>query len=148
MACEVALEAAHRLHTALALGFLSLQVSAGLGVDPATGDRDDVKRPVELAVAAAVEAVTLVAAGGDGDRRDAGGPCAMRVAGETLRAGGLPDQDRRAERAAAGLGKQLGATVLAVSINERTPKRRANFGRAEAFLYQIWSTYQHIACSF
>ena len=31
MPCEVALEAAHRLHAALALGFLALQVSAGLG---------------------------------------------------------------------------------------------------------------------
>jgi hypothetical protein len=82
VACEVALEAAHRLHAALALGFLALQVGAGLGVDPATGNRDDVQCAVELAVAAAVEAVTLVAAGGDGDRRDAGGPCEVRVAGK------------------------------------------------------------------
>ena len=109
MACEVALEAAHRLHTTLALGFLAQQVGTSLGVDPSAGDRDDVKRAVELAVAGAVEAVTLVAAGGDGDRRDAGGPGEVRVAGEALRAGGLSDQDRGAERAAAGLGEQLGA---------------------------------------
>jgi hypothetical protein len=109
VACEVALEAAHRLHTALALGFLALQVGAGLGVDPPTCDRDDVKRAVELAVAAAIKAVTLVTAGGDRDRCDAGGPCEVRVAGEALRAGGLSDQDRGAERAAAGLGEQLGA---------------------------------------
>ena len=109
VACEVALEAAHRLHAALALGFLALQVGSGLGVDSPTGDRDNVQRPVELAVAATVETVTLVAAGGDRDRCDAGGPGEVRVAWETLRARGLPDQDRRAERAAAGLSEQLWA---------------------------------------
>jgi hypothetical protein len=79
VACEVALEAAHHLHAALALGFLALQVGAGLRVDPATGDRDYVQCAIELAVAAAVKVVTLVAAGGDGDRRDTRSPCEVRV---------------------------------------------------------------------
>jgi hypothetical protein len=51
---EVALEAAHRLDATLALGFLASEVGTGLGVDPATCDRNDVKCAVELAVAAAV----------------------------------------------------------------------------------------------
>jgi hypothetical protein len=78
-------------------------------VDSPPCDRDDVQRSVELAVAAAVKAVTLATAGGNRDRRDTGGPREMRVAGEALRAGCLSDQDRGAEWAAAGLGEQLGA---------------------------------------
>jgi hypothetical protein len=59
VACEVALEAAHRLDPALALGFLACKIGTGLGVDPATSDRDDVQRAVELPVAAAMEAVAV-----------------------------------------------------------------------------------------
>ncbi len=35
MACEVALEAAHRLDAGLTLGFLAGEIGTGLGVDPA-----------------------------------------------------------------------------------------------------------------
>ena len=75
VACEVALEAAHRLDAALALGFLAGEVGAGLRVDAPAGDRDDVQGAVELAVAAAIEAVAILPARGDGDRRD---PCGAR----------------------------------------------------------------------
>jgi hypothetical protein len=54
VAGEVALEAAHRLDSALALGFLALEVGACRWVETAAGDRDDVQCSVELAVSAAV----------------------------------------------------------------------------------------------
>lgn len=99
------------LHTpalaALALGLFACKVGAGGGVDPPAGDRDDVQRAVELAVAAAVKTVAVASSRGCGDRGDANHPGEVRVTGETLGAGGLPDEDRGAERAAAGLGEQL-----------------------------------------
>lgn len=109
VACEVALEAAHRLDPALALGFLARKIGTGLRVDPATGDHDDVQRAVELPVAAAIKTVTLVATRRHGDRRDTRGPSEVRVAWEALCAGGLADQDRGTERTAADLGEQFGA---------------------------------------
>lgn len=63
VACEVALEAAHRLDAALALGFLAREVGACCRVDATACDRDDVQRAVELAVAAAIEAVAVVSPG-------------------------------------------------------------------------------------
>jgi transposase len=54
---KVALEAAHRLHPALTLGFPAGQISARLRIDPATCDGDDVQGAVDLAVAATIEAV-------------------------------------------------------------------------------------------
>ena len=95
VACEMALEAAHRLDVGLTLGFLTGKVGTGLGVDPAAGDRDDVECAVELAVAAAVEAVAVASPGGCGYRRDARHPGETCVAGEALSASSLPDQDRR-----------------------------------------------------
>src|SRR5580693_5928918 len=101
MPCEVALEAAHRLYATLAFGFLASEVGTGLGVDPATCDRNDVQCTVELPVATAMQAVAVASPGGCWYRSDARHPCEVCVAGEALRAGGLPDQDRRAERPAA-----------------------------------------------
>ncbi len=44
---EVTLEAAHRLDAALALGFLAGEVRAGLWIDAAACDRDDVQGAVD-----------------------------------------------------------------------------------------------------
>ena len=66
MACEVALEAAHGLHPCVALGFLALQVGAGLRVQAFAGDRDDMQSPIDLAVAPAVQAMAVVSARADG----------------------------------------------------------------------------------
>ena len=107
VACELALEAPEGLHAGLALGFLALEVCLGRGVPASARDRDDVQRAVEASVAAAVQAVALVFARGRGDRCDAGHPREVRVGGEPLGAGGLPDQDRGGDRAAAELGEQL-----------------------------------------
>jgi hypothetical protein len=63
VACEVALEAAHRLDAGLALGFLALQVGARGWVQASAGDGDDVQCAGELAVADAVQAVAIGAAG-------------------------------------------------------------------------------------
>jgi len=115
VAGEVALEAAHRLDAALALGFLAGEVGARGRVDAPAGDRDDVQGAAELAIAASVEAVAVLAALGDGDRRYAGSARELRVAGEPRGSGGLADQDRCGERAAAGLGEQL-RVVLADQV--------------------------------
>lgn len=62
-ACEEALEASEGLDPALAFGFLAGEVFAGGGVAASSGDRDDVQRPVDLPVAAAIETVTVFAPG-------------------------------------------------------------------------------------
>jgi hypothetical protein len=60
-ACDVALEAASDLAVRFALGAPSVAVVAGGLVVVGAGDRDDVEGVVELSVAAAVEAVTVLA---------------------------------------------------------------------------------------
>jgi hypothetical protein len=65
---EEALDAADGFAFCLACGGALGDVGAGRGVAALLGDRDEVERPVELAVAAAVEAMPgLVLAGGGGD---------------------------------------------------------------------------------
>jgi hypothetical protein len=65
------------------------------------------QRAVDAPVAAAVQSVAFVFARGRRDRCDAGHPREVRVGGEPLGAGGLADQDRGGDRAAAELGEQL-----------------------------------------
>jgi hypothetical protein len=60
-ACDVALEAATDLAVGLAFGASSVAVVAGGLVVVGSGDRDDEEGVVELPVAAAVEAVTVLA---------------------------------------------------------------------------------------
>jgi hypothetical protein len=96
VACEVALEAAHRLDAALALGFLAGKIGARLRVDPAACDGDDVQGTVELTVAATIQTMKIVAPGRHRNRRysrDAGEVC---IRGEALGAGCLSGQDRGA----------------------------------------------------
>ena len=69
------------------------------------GDGDDVERVVELAVPAAVESVLGALAGGARDGRGPGLHCEARLLAELLVAGGVADQDRRGQRAAALLGE-------------------------------------------
>ena len=59
-ACELSFEEADRFASAFAFGSFAFEVGAGWWVDAALGDRDAVEGAVELAVAAAVEAVALV----------------------------------------------------------------------------------------
>ena len=54
---KVALEAADRFALGLAFGLLASEVSLCFRVVASAGDRDDVQRAVELAVAAAVESM-------------------------------------------------------------------------------------------
>ena len=58
-ACEVALEAADGFAVGLAFGGLAGEVGLGFGVAAGAGDGDAVDRGVDLAVAAAVEAVAV-----------------------------------------------------------------------------------------
>ena len=82
---EVALEAAQRFAAGLAFGLLAREVGGGLGVVAGLGERESVERAVELAVAAAVEAVAVGAPRGRGDRRGAGKARELGVAGEARR---------------------------------------------------------------
>lgn len=62
-ACEESLEASERLDPALAFSFLALQVLTGRRISASACDRDDMQRPVDLSVAAAIETMTVFAPG-------------------------------------------------------------------------------------
>ena len=118
---EVALEGAQRSLLGLAFGFLAREVLLGRGVALGASDRDDVQRVVELAVPAAVEPVLGALARGAWDRRGPGLQREARVLAEVLDAGGVADQDRGGQRAAALLGQQ----PRAVRLDELEPARVA-----------------------
>jgi hypothetical protein len=59
---EVPLEAAERSLVGLAFRLFALEVGLGGGVVSGAGNRDDVERVVELAIAAAVEPVAVALA--------------------------------------------------------------------------------------
>ena len=107
MAGEVALEAADRLPGGLAFGAAAGDVVAGCGVAAGAGDDDAVKRGVDVAVAAVVEALSLGVARAGGDRRDAGGAGELGWGREALGAGDLADELGRRQRSEPGLGEQL-----------------------------------------
>ena len=107
MAGEVALEAADGFAGGLAFGAAAGDVVRVCGVAAGAGDDDAVKRGVDLAVAALVEALSLGVAGAGGDRRDAGGAGELGRGGEALRAGDLADELGRRQGPEAGLGEQL-----------------------------------------
>jgi hypothetical protein len=90
-ACEVAFEAADCFAVGHAFGSFAGDVGAGLGVAARAGDGDAVDGGVDLAVAAAVEAVAVGLAGADRDRCDAAGAGELGVGGEALGAGDLAD---------------------------------------------------------
>ncbi len=58
-ACEVTFEAADRVAVGFAFGTFAGDVGLGFGVAAGSGDRDPVNRGVDLAVAAAIEAVAV-----------------------------------------------------------------------------------------
>jgi hypothetical protein len=62
------------------------------GVAACAGDRDAVDGGVDLAVAAAVQAVAVGVARAHPDWRDAAGSCELGVACEALSAGDIADQ--------------------------------------------------------
>jgi hypothetical protein len=76
----VAFEAADGVAVGLAFGALAFDVGACLGVAAGAGDGDAVDGGVDLAVAAAVEAVAVGLAGADWDWCDAAGAGELRVA--------------------------------------------------------------------
>ena len=102
---EMAFEAADRFPLGFAFAVSSIEVCTGRGVCPGAGEGDDVDRAVELAVAAAVQPVAFGVPRAGGDR---GGACVAseaRVGRESLGAGGVADEDRGGDRAAAVLGE-------------------------------------------
>src|SRR5215218_10387040 len=104
---EVAFEAADGFLGAFAFGAFAGDVVLGFGVAAQAGDGDAMDGRVDLAVAAAIEAVAVGLAGADGDRGDAGGARELGVAGEPACAGDLADELGRGQRPEAGLAQQL-----------------------------------------
>ena len=104
---EVALEAANGLPVGLAFGGLAGDVVAGLGVAAGAGDRDAVDGGVDLAVAAAIEAVAVGVARAGWDRGQPGGAGELGIGGEPAGAGDLADELGRSQGSEAGLAEQL-----------------------------------------
>ena len=100
---EVAFEAADRFAVGLAFGGLAGDVGLCLGVAASAGDSDAVDRCVDLAVAAAVEAVAVGVPRADRDRGEPSGAGELRVGGETAGAGDFPDELRCGQRPEPGL---------------------------------------------
>jgi hypothetical protein len=100
---EVAFEAADRFAGGLALGSFALEIVACLGVAAGAGDGDAVNRGVDLAVAAAGEAVAVGLARTDRDRGQAGGASQHGVSHEALCSGDLADELGRGQRPEARL---------------------------------------------
>jgi hypothetical protein len=102
---EVAFEAADRFWVGLSAGALFGDVEGGLGVVVDAGEREHVERVVELAVAAAVEAVAVGASRGDGDRRAPREASELRVGLEAVDAADLTEQLRRDQHPDSLLGQ-------------------------------------------
>jgi hypothetical protein len=135
VACEVALEAAHRLDAGLALGFLAREVGARLGVQAAAGDRDDVQRAVELAVAATVEAMAVVAPGGHRDRCDSSDPCEVWSLAKRSAPGVCPIR----------IAAQSGPQPVSASSSGRWTRIRARSSRLSASASRV-STSIRLTC--
>ena len=82
-------------------------VERGCGVVAELGEREHVDRVVELAVAAAVEAVAVGASGADGDWGAAGGAGELRVGVKAVDPGDLADQLRGDDHAETAFGEEL-----------------------------------------
>jgi hypothetical protein len=95
---ELALKAAHRFPPALAIGPLALQVVLRAGVATALHEGHRVQRQVELAIAAAIETMTLHLPRAGRDRRHAGGHGEGRRATESARVAALGQKSRRGQR--------------------------------------------------
>jgi hypothetical protein len=104
----VAFEAAQRLFAALAFELLARQVGASRFVKAGLADRDAMEREVELAVAAAVEAVAVGASRGGRDRCGRSRARELCVRLEALDARGLADDLGGGQHAAAVELQQLG----------------------------------------
>jgi hypothetical protein len=91
---------------------LAGEVGRGFGIPGDFVDGEAVKRAVELAVAAAVEAVAVGVAQGGRDRRGPTGAGELGVGCEAVGAGDLADQLGGGQRATATLGQQLRRVAL------------------------------------
>jgi hypothetical protein len=118
---ELTFEAADRFAVGLAFGELLLEVGTGGWMHADLRDRDAVQGGVELAVPAAVEAMTGAVARAGRDRGGAGDLRELRREREPLRAGGLTDRPlpRSAARSPASRATRVGT---------RRHARRARLG--------------------
>ena len=105
----MAFEAADGFELGLAFGVFASEIGAGLGIGLGSGERDDVDRAVELAVAASVQSVALGVPTAGRDGSGAGVPGEVSVGREPLSAGGVADDDRGGHGSAPGLGEHLGS---------------------------------------
>jgi len=124
-------EAADGFAACFAFVLFAFEVGACRWVDAALGDGDAVEGAVELAVAAAVEAVALVFAGAGVEGCDAGVACELGVGWEAVDRADLAQQLRGAERSAAGQLEQprrdrcRACVEVAVELADRATQRAA-----------------------
>jgi hypothetical protein len=104
----LAFEAADRFAPAFAFGLFAFEVGACGCMDASLGYGDAVQGAVELAVAAAVEAVALVIAGAGVERGDASVAGELGVGSEAVDRADLAEQLGCAQWAAAGQCEQAG----------------------------------------
>jgi hypothetical protein len=125
---EVSFEAAERFAAALSVCSAAVEVSACRWVDAGLGDRDLVEGPVDLAVAAAVEAVALDATAAGFERGDASVAGELGVACEAFDRADLTEQLCGSHWSAAWElaqgGRCRSALELALKLKNR-PRERA-----------------------
>src|SRR5690606_21816600 len=109
---DVALEAAADFSVGLAFGASTLEVGTGGGVVAHAVQSNDVQSAVELAVAAAVEAVTGGESGAGGDGRDAGEAGERGFVAAAAGVGPGAQDGGRDDRADTELVEQVGSPVL------------------------------------
>src|SRR5215207_3306310 len=143
---ELAFQATDGFATALAFGLFAFEVGARGGMYARFRDRDSIEGRVELAVAAAVEAVALDAAGAGLEWCDATMSGELGVALEAADRADLGEQLGGGERTAAGQLEQcrrsLGGPllVLTVELADRARERAAARDQlaGEAYLQLCW----------
>jgi len=127
----LAFQATDGFATALAFGLFAFEVGARGGMDARLRDRDSIEGRVELAVAAAVEAVALDAAGAGLEWCDATMSGELGVALEAADRADLGEQLGGGERTAAGQLEQcrrsLGGPLLELTVElaDRARERAA-----------------------
>ena len=125
---ELSFEAADGFASCLAFGLFAFQVGACGWVDAALGDGDAVEGAVELAVAAAVEAVALVFARAGVEWCNAGVAGELSVGGEAVDRADLAEQLRRAQGSTAGqleqanAGKSAESRHSGIEVSRRQPE--------------------------
>ena len=132
VAGEVALQEACGFSTGFAFGDATVDVLPGLGVVLAAVEDDGVEGPVELAVAAAAEAVAVGESARGGERCDAGEPCEGCFRADAVFVRPAHDQLRGDDRSDACLVEEFGGERADVGEDLAFEERCLVGGRLDA----------------